>query len=145
MARGLTLLIPVPMLGFGDGTIPSQPQCKFLHLLVCVCTNSISYAYDVNSDGGWCNRQTFAYIDSGVPDGVHCDTAGNVYAGCGDGVHVWNKAGGLLGKIYLGEGSANFQFAGKGRMVICAETQLYYVQFAAEGNRIENYDYSNMS
>lgn len=92
----------------------------------------------MTNSGGFANRQTFAYIDSGVPDGVHCDTAGNVYAGCGDGVHVWNPAGTLLGKIYLGEGSANFQFAGKGRMVICAETRLYYVTLGAEGAAITN-------
>jgi gluconolactonase len=49
-----------------------------------------------------------------------------------------------LGKIYLGEGSANFQFAGKGRMVICAETRLYYVTLGAEGAAITDYDYSNM-
>lgn len=59
-------------------------------------------------------------------------------------MHVWNPSGILLGKIYLGEGSANFQFAGKGRMVICAETRLYYVTLGAEGAAITDYDYSNM-
>jgi hypothetical protein len=34
---------------------------------------------------------------------------GNVYAGCGDGVQVWNPSGKLIGKIFLGETSANFQ------------------------------------
>ena len=91
------------------------------------------YSYDVLDDGTWDNRKTFAYTDSGIPDGVHCDANGNVYAGCGDGVHVWNPSGKLLGKIYLGEGSANFNFAGDGRMVICAETNLYYAEFAAKG------------
>lgn len=61
-----------------------------------------------------------------MPDGVHCDSNGNVYAGCGDGVQVWTPAGKLVGKIYLGTTSANFQIAGDGRMVICAETKLYY-------------------
>lgn len=56
-----------------------------------------------------------------------------MYAGCGDGVQVWNQSGKLLGKIFLGETSANFQFAGTGRMVICAETRLYYVTLAASG------------
>lgn len=56
---------------------------------------------------------------------------GNVYAGCGDGVQVWNPAGTLIGKIFLGATSANFRFAGKGRMVIAAETKLYYVTLAA--------------
>jgi gluconolactonase len=74
--------------------------------------------------------------------GVHCDTVGNVYAGCGDGVTAWNPSGKLLGKIYLGEVAANFQFAGKGRMVICAETKLYYATLAASGAPITDYDYS---
>ncbi|EPE10888.1 evolved d-pantonohydrolase [Ophiostoma piceae UAMH 11346] len=96
------------------------------------------YRYDVKKDGTFDNRKTFAYADSSVPDGVHCDAKGNVYAGCGDGVHVWNPSGTLIGKIFLGTGAANFQFAGKGRMVICAETELYYVTLAAEGAIVES-------
>ncbi|CAJ2513040.1 Uu.00g011590.m01.CDS01 [Anthostomella pinea] len=91
------------------------------------------YRYGVQEDGTFENRKVFAFIDSGVPDGVHCDSKGNVYAGCGDGVQVWNPSGKLIGKIYLGEVSANFNFAGKGRMVICAEENLYYVTLAASG------------
>ncbi|KAI0485131.1 hypothetical protein GGR56DRAFT_616961 [Xylariaceae sp. FL0804] len=91
------------------------------------------YRYDVQEDGTWENRKTFAYTDSGVADGIHCDSNGNVYAGCGDGVQVWNPSGKLLGKIYLGTTSANFAFAGTGRMVICAETSLYYATLAASG------------
>lgn len=72
-------------------------------------------------------------MDSGVPDGVHTDSEGNVYAGCGDGLQVWNPSGKLLGKIYLGTTSANFQFAGAGRLVICAETKLYYATLNATG------------
>lgn len=56
-----------------------------------------------------------------------------MYAGVGDGIHVWNPSGTLLGKIFLGEASANFQFAGNGRMVIGAETHLYYATLAAKG------------
>lgn len=97
----------------------------------------ISYRFDVQEDGTFDNRKTFAYVASGVPDGVHCDSKGNVYAGCGDGIHVWNPSGTLIGKIYLGTGAANFQFAGDGRLVIMAETQLYYATLAAKGAPIE--------
>ena len=48
-------------------------------------------------------------------------------------MQVWNPSGTLLGKIFIGATSANFNFAGKGRMVICAETELYYATLAAEG------------
>lgn len=97
-----------------------------------------SYRYDVRADGTFENRKTFAYVDSVVPDGVHCDTHGNVYAGCGDGIQVWSPAGTLLGKIYLGNTAANFQFSGAGRMVVCAETELYYVTLAAVGAIVES-------
>ncbi|KAJ0124850.1 evolved d-pantonohydrolase [Diaporthe amygdali] len=91
------------------------------------------YRFDVLEDGTWDNRRTFAFVDSGAPDGVHTDTNGNVYAGCGDGIQVWNPSGKLVGKIYLGTTSANFKFAGDGRMVICAETKLYYATFNSSG------------
>lgn len=68
-----------------------------------------------------------------MPDGVHTDSNGNVYAGAGDGVQVWNPSGKLVGKIYLGTTSANFAFAGHGRLVICAETKLYYATLNATG------------
>ncbi|KAK4946064.1 hypothetical protein LTR10_014866 [Elasticomyces elasticus] len=91
------------------------------------------YRFTVEQDGTFSNRKLFTYASPGIPDGIHCDTNGNVYSGVGDGVHVWNPSGTLLGKIFLGTTSANFNFAGKGRMVICAETQLYYATLAAEG------------
>lgn len=64
-------------------------------------------------------------------EGIHVDTEGRLYAGCGDGVHVYSTSGTLIGKIFLGETSANFNFAGDGGMVICAETNLYYAKIAA--------------
>ncbi|WVQ79910.1 hypothetical protein IAT38_002011 [Cryptococcus sp. DSM 104549] len=94
---------------------------------------STIYRYDVQDDGSWDNKKVFAYSHVGPPDGIHTDSKGNLYAGVGDGVHVFNPAGVLIGKIYLGELSANFNFAGEGRLVICAETRLYYVTFGAAG------------
>ncbi|CZT05938.1 related to lactonohydrolase [Rhynchosporium graminicola] len=48
------------------------------------------YAYDVTSGPGplLANRRTFAMPSVGIPDGIKTDKAGNVYAGCGDGVNV---------------------------------------------------------
>ena len=69
----------------------------------------------------------------GCSVGIHCDSKGNVYAGCGDGVHVWNPSGKLIGKIYTGMNAANFQFAGQGRMVIMGRTKLFYATLAASG------------
>ncbi|KAL7939389.1 gluconolactonase-like protein [Trichoderma chlorosporum] len=94
---------------------------------------STIYRYTVARDGTFKHRRVFAYPGVGFVDGIHCDSNGNVYAGCGDGVHVWNPSGTLLGKIFLGETSANFQFAGNGRMIIGAETHLYYATLAGKG------------
>ncbi|CAI0654998.1 unnamed protein product [Colletotrichum noveboracense] len=95
------------------------------------------YSFDVNEDGTWENRKTFAYTASFIPDGVHTDSVGHVYAGCGDGVHVWNPSGKLIGKIYTGTTAANFQFAGNGRMVVTGQTKLFYVTLAASGVELQ--------
>jgi gluconolactonase len=108
----------------------------------------------VKDDGTLENRKTFAFAHSGAPDGksnkshlmveanvlkgIHCDSKGNVYAGCGDGVHVWNPSGKLIGKIYVATGAANFNFAGQGKMVICGETDLYYATLAADGSYVDS-------
>jgi len=83
------------------------------------------------------NRRVFAYVDTGIPDGIQIDKNGNVYAGCGDGVQVWNSQGILLGKFFLGRTSANFIFAGDGRLVILAETKIFLASIAAQEIRLE--------
>ncbi|KAF9870455.1 evolved d-pantonohydrolase [Colletotrichum karsti] len=91
------------------------------------------YRFDVKPDGTFENQKTFAYVHARVPDGIHTDSKGNVYAGCNDGVHVWNPSGKLIGKIYTGIVAANFQFAGDGRMIIMGRTKLFYATLAASG------------
>ncbi|KAL4964279.1 SMP-30/gluconolactonase/LRE family protein [Aspergillus stella-maris] len=86
------------------------------------------YAYDIVEYSGapfLTNRRVFAYDESGIPDGVKIDTEGNVYAGCGDGVHIWSPAGVLLGKIYLNSTSANLAFAEKGELFVLNEYRLW--------------------
>ncbi|KAB5593172.1 hypothetical protein CTheo_3402 [Ceratobasidium theobromae] len=109
------------------------------------------YAYDVvhppagsdlrNNPPSLTNRRVFAFTDSGLPDGIKCDTEGNVYSGCGDGVHVWNKQGALLGKILVGldiaDASArgpcaNFVFV-PGGILIFAEKRMYLAKIKAKG------------
>ena len=47
------------------------------------------YAFDVDPESQtFLNRRVFAYVDTGIPDGIQIDKNGNVYAGCGDGVQV---------------------------------------------------------
>ncbi|WRT63673.1 uncharacterized protein IL334_000596 [Kwoniella shivajii] len=103
---------------------------------------STIYRYDVNDEGNFSNRQLFAYNEIRVPDGIHCDVHGNVYVGTGDGINVYNPSGLLIGRLYLGTTSANFAFTGKGKMVVCAETKLWYVNWNAEGADITSNAYS---
>lgn len=71
------------------------------------------------------NRRLFAMCDTGIPDGIKCDTVGNVYSGCGDGVNVWSAGGALIGKILVAGGVANFCFGKRGEMFLLNETKLW--------------------
>lgn len=90
------------------------------------------YAFDL-VDGFLVNRRLFAYAPGRYPDGIKCDTVGNVYAGCGDGVEVWNQKGDLLGVIKVPGGVANFCFGANGAMFLCNETRFWMVQLSGEG------------
>ena len=95
------------------------------------------YCYDLVDHGtGLVNRRTFAYTDAGVPDGIKCDEAGNVYSGCGDGVHIWDPSGTLLGKIYVGSTVANFNFTKEGIWMM-AEEKLFFCELAAKGTLVK--------
>lgn len=95
-------------------------------------------AVDVNS------RREFAQSTSGVPDGIHVDTQGNVWAGHGNGVHVYKPnedgSGKLIGKFVLpgGKGVANFCWAGRTsdgqyRQLLFAEDELWEVLVGVNG------------
>ena len=86
------------------------------------------YAFDVTEDmKRLTGRRVFAYADNGFPDGIHCDTDGNVWAGCGDGVHIWNPAGTLVGKIWTGVETNNFAFL-PGAVLVFTNAQLWVVE-----------------
>ncbi|KAF2644646.1 calcium-dependent phosphotriesterase [Massarina eburnea CBS 473.64] len=86
------------------------------------------YAFDILPDARTLgNRRTFAYVDNGFPDGIHADTDGNVWAGCGDGLHVWSPDGTLLGKIWVGVASNNFAFL-PGKVLVFSNAQLWIVE-----------------
>ena len=94
------------------------------------------YAYDIVDQKRPKNRRVFAYVDTGLPDGIHTDTKGNVWAGCGDGVHVWNSKGKLLGKIWIGETSNNFAFI-PGGVFVFSNSKLWLVEgIIAQGREI---------
>lgn len=78
------------------------------------------------------NRRLFAMADTGVPDGIKCDTHGNVYSGCGDGVNIWSPGGVLLGKIVVDGGVANFCFGARGELFLLNEHKIWRAQLSSE-------------
>ncbi|KAF2439570.1 calcium-dependent phosphotriesterase [Karstenula rhodostoma CBS 690.94] len=76
------------------------------------------------------NRRVFAYSDTGIPDGIKCDTFGNVYSGCGDGLNVWSPGGVLLGKVLVPKGVANFCFGRSGELFLLNETKFWVLEVA---------------
>ncbi|KAI0666479.1 D-lactonohydrolase-like protein [Trametes maxima] len=95
------------------------------------------YAFDVDpKTEAFKNRRVFAYVDTGIADGMQLDAEDNLYAGCEDGVHVWSPEGALLGKIFVGTTSANLVFAGDHRLVIMSETAIYFAEIAAKANKL---------
>ncbi|KAF2265487.1 calcium-dependent phosphotriesterase [Lojkania enalia] len=61
---------------------------------------STIYAFDVVGGKSSENRRTLAYVDTGFPDRIHTDVEGNVWAACGDGVHIWGSDGTFLVLIF---------------------------------------------
>jgi gluconolactonase len=74
----------------------------------------------------------FAYAESSAPDGIELDTMGNVYGGCGDGIHVWNPEGTLIGKFYLNSTTSQMVFTKSG-LVILEATAMYVTNIQAHG------------
>ncbi|KAF7122736.1 hypothetical protein CNMCM5793_000846 [Aspergillus hiratsukae] len=95
------------------------------------------YAFDIIHPEGQTepqlvNRRVFAYAPGKVPDGIKCDTRGNVYAGCADGIEVWNPSGVLIGTIGIPGGVANFCFGENGVIYACNETRLLRIHLRGE-------------
>ena len=89
--------------------------------------------YDVAPGNTLTNGRPFCVIDPGVPDGMRCDRAGNLWSTAGDGVHVFNPAGERLGKILVPQSPANLCFGGPtgNDLYIAARTTIYRVKVAA--------------
>lgn len=100
------------------------------------------HVFDVVRNGtAIANGQIF--IDCGThgrPDGLRCDTDGNIWAGWGegpglDGVVVFAPDGDLIGQIQLPERCANLCFGGpkRNRLFMASYTSLYSLFTNAQG------------
>jgi gluconolactonase len=78
---------------------------------------------------------TFAEIDKGLPDGIRCDMAGNLWSSAADGVHCFAPDGTLLGKILMPQVVSNLCFGGADgqRMFITATTTVYRIFVDVKG------------
>ena len=84
---------------------------------------------DVADDGTLSNRRQFADCTVGGFDGFRLDEAGRIWTSAGDGVHVYDPDGTLLGKVLVPEIVANVAWGGakRNRLYICATTSLYAI------------------
>ena len=93
--------------------------------------------------GGRALRDRRVLIDAGpgTPDGIRCDTDGNLWCGWGmgdhalDGVMVFNPEGRLIGRIRLPERCANLCFGGRhrNRLFMAASQSLYALYVDTQG------------
>jgi len=98
-------------------------------------------AYDVIGGRKLGNRRVAIDAGPGTPDGLRCDIDGNLWCGWGmgqaglDGVHVFNPAGTLIGRIDLPERCANLTFGGmhRNRLFMAASTSVYALFVNTQG------------
>jgi gluconolactonase len=86
------------------------------------------------------NGRVFVNAGPGIPDGMRCDTDGNLWCGWGggeghDGVAVFSPAGALIGRVLLPERCANLCFGGvkRNRLFMAASQSLYSLYVNAQG------------
>ena len=98
-------------------------------------------AFDVKHGRTLANQRVAIDAGPGTPDGFRLDVDGNLWCGWGmgsaglDGVHVFNPAGKLIGRIDLPERCANLCFGGvhRNRLFMAASTSLYAVYVNTQG------------
>ena len=91
--------------------------------------------FEVNADGTLGPDRIFASgirseLEPGVPDGMKCDAAGNIWVTAPGGVWVYAPSGALLGKVRVPELVANLHW-GKSdwrTLFMCATHSLYAVR-----------------
>jgi gluconolactonase len=97
--------------------------------------------YDVVDEARLANGRQFCDLGTAVPDGIRCDTEGNVWSSAGwgeadeNGVHVFAPDGTLIGKIHLPETVSNLCFGGRkrNRLFMTASQSVYTLYVEAQG------------
>ena len=83
------------------------------------------------------NPEIFAECSNGLFDGFRIDNEDRIWTSAADGVHCYNSAGDLIGKIKIPEIVSNVCFGGPrlNRLFITGTTSLYSVYLAVNGIR----------
>ena len=95
--------------------------------------------FNLSSDGkSLSGGDVFAECTEGLFDGFRLDTQERLWSSAADGVHCFNQAGELIGKILIPEGVANVTFGGakRNRLFICGTTSLYSIYLSVNGCKI---------
>ena len=92
------------------------------------------FAYDITGPKSTFlqNKYVFAYTDNGAPGGARIDNFGNVFAGAGDGVNIWNANGVLVGKVLFDGGVNSITLGGtlQNIIIVTQNTKIYRVDFS---------------
>lgn len=98
--------------------------------------------FDVAPDGRLINGRIFASgiresLRVGVPDGMKCDSEGNIWVTAPGGLWVYSFDGVKLGEISLPENAANMHWGGDewDRLYICATSSVYAIRTRARPHR----------
>ena len=92
-------------------------------------------SFRVGADNRLTEDKLLAVIEPGLPDGIRCDTDGNVWSTAGDGIHILSPSGVLIGKILTPKTPANLCFGGpkKNWLFIAATDSMHLLHTMSNG------------
>lgn len=94
--------------------------------------------FEIAADGSWRGGEVWVDVPSdglAAPDGLKCDSAGNIFCSGAGGVHVFDAAGAHIECIPVPELVANFTHGGVGleTLFIAASTSIYRARVTVSG------------
>jgi gluconolactonase len=118
-----------------------SPDESRLYIVESGVTPRAIRVFDVVDNGTkLANGRVFLNAGTGIPDGMRCDTDGNLWCGFGggegqDGVAIFTPEAKLIGRILLPERCANLCFGGvkRNRLFMAGSQSLYALYVNAQG------------
>ncbi|HSE03398.1 MAG TPA: SMP-30/gluconolactonase/LRE family protein [Methylomirabilota bacterium] len=118
-----------------------SPDESRLYVVVSGATPREIRVFDVVGGGtALAHGRVFVNAGTGIPDGLRCDTDGNLWCGWGggeglDGVAIYNPDAKLIGRVLLPERCANLCFGGvkRNRLFLAGSQSLYSIFVNTQG------------